>query len=345
MIVFYISGHGFGHAARSVELIRALGEEQPALPITIRTTAPAWLFDGVPGVSYERFEADVGIVQPDSVSVDVAATALRAAEFYRDFDRRVDTEAAWLRTAGVSLVLSDAPPLAHAAAMRAGLPSVLVSNFTWDWIYGGSQGFDQTAPGVVDIIRDAYRHCTLALRLPMHGGFTSITRIVDIPWIARQSMRSREETRDIMRIPSDRPFVLVSFGAYGVDVPFEAIARQEGLTILSSRTAPPPPIVYQDLVAAADVVVSKPGYGIVSECVANEAPLLYTSRGEFVEYDVFVEQMPRVLRCRFMPQDDLRSGRWRRHVDALLAQGRPPDHPRVDGARVAAELVRRTTRL
>ena len=32
---------------------------------------------------------------------------------------------------------------------------------------------------------------------------------------------------------------------------------------------PPAPLTYPDLVAAADVVVSKPGYGIVSECVAN----------------------------------------------------------------------------
>ncbi len=51
---------------------------------------------------------------------------------------------------------------------------------------------------------------------------------------------------------------------------------------------PPAGLLYQDLVAAADVVVSKPGYGIVSECVANGTALLYTSRGRFIEYDLFV---------------------------------------------------------
>ena len=61
---------------------------------------------------------------------------------------------------------------------------------------------------------------------------------------------------------------------------------------------------YEDLVAAADVVVTKPGYGIVSECIANGAALLYTSRGHFVEHDVFVSEMPRVLRCRFIDQQD-----------------------------------------
>ena len=59
---------------------------------------------------------------------------------------------------------------------------------------------------------------------------------------------------------------------------------------------------YEDLVAAVDVVVTKPGYGIISECVANDTALLYTSRGDFVEYDVLVREMPRVLRCAFIDQ-------------------------------------------
>ena len=75
--------------------------------------------------------------------------------------------------------------------------------------------------------------------------------------------------------------------------------------------------------AAADVVVSKPGYGIASECVANGTAMLYTSRGQFVEYDLFVDAMPRVLRCRYLPQADLLAGRWADAIDALLAQ--PPD--------------------
>jgi len=54
---------------------------------------------------------------------------------------------------------------------------------------------------------------------------------------------------------------------------------------------------------------------------------------------VFVAEMPRVLRCRFMPQDDMRAGRWREHIDALLAQSDPPERARIDGAEVAAGLV------
>ena len=47
---------------------------------------------------------------------------------------------------------------------------------------------------------------------------------------------------------------------------------------------------YEDLVHAVDVVLTKPGYGIIADCVANGTAMLYTSRGRFVEYDVMVER-------------------------------------------------------
>ena len=80
---------------------------------------------------------------------------------------------------------------------------------------------------------------------------------------------------------------------------------------------------YEDLVAAADVVVSKPGYGIVSECIANGASLLYTSRGHSPKTTCSSTAMPRVLRCRFIAQDDLRSGSWDAAIQSLLAQPAP----------------------
>jgi hypothetical protein len=86
-------------------------------------------------------------------------------------------------------------------------------------------------------------------------------------------------------------------------------------------------------------VVTKPGYGIIAECIANDAAVLYTDRGRFAEYDVLVEAMPRYLRARFMPREDLFRGRWRDHLDAVVAQPSPPERPRTDGAQVAASYL------
>jgi L-arabinokinase len=350
-IVFYITGHGFGHASRSIELLNTIAARRPGARIIVRTSAPAWLFRATAPAHIElgTVETDVGVIQIDSLNVDEHETARRAAAFYGDFDRRVDEEAAFLDAARATVVIGDIPPLAFAAAARARVPSVAVGNFTWDWIYSGYEAFRSGAGGVggvrgaedvIATIRAAYSTATRALRLPLHGGFDAMAAVTtDIPFIARRSRLDPAETRARLGIASDRPFVLASFSAADLDLPYDAIAEAEHLTILAPAREPPASLTYPDLVAAADVVVSKPGYGIVSECVANGTALLYTSRGRFIEYDVFVAEMPRVLRCRYLAREDFLSGRWGAAVRALLAQTPPPERAQVDGARIAAEAI------
>ena len=99
---------------------------------------------------------------------------------------------------------------------------------------------------------------------------------------------------------------------------------------------------YEDLVAAVDVVVTKPGYGIIAECIAAGTAMLYTSRGHFREYDVLVAGAA-ALRAQpvHQPQDDLFAGRWRDALEALLAQPAPPETMATDGAAHAAAEIRR----
>lgn len=363
MIAVYTSGHGFGHASRDIELLNALRRRRADLAVTMRTAVPAWLFEGATDRPFDihPLETDPGIVQHDSLTLDEAETARRAVRFYETFDERVAAEAAWLRTSDASLVVADVPPLACAAAARADIPSVVVANFTWDWIYRGFAHFERQAPAVLPVLERAYAATTLALRLPLHGGFEPMAAVVrDIPFIARRSSHTRRSARAALGVTSERPIVLASFGGHGLRMPYEHVAREgrftlvmtefetawnralagvPNLVVLSPQDLSARHLRYEDLVAAADVVVSKPGYGIVSECIANGAALLYTSRGRMVEYDVFVETMPRLLKCRFIAQDDLLAGRWADAIDALLGQAAAPVRPMTNGADVAADVI------
>ena len=109
---------------------------------------------------------------------------------------------------------------------------------------------------------------------------------------------------------------------------------------------------YEDLVGAAEAVVTKPGYGIISECIANDTAMLYTSRGHFPEYDVLVEEMPKYLRSAFISQDDLFAGKWesasRQAAGAAQAEEEAGNERRrrrrrdpAEGARQAAEEAAR----
>ena len=362
VLVFYLSSHGFGHASRSIELINAVARLRAGVRVVIRTfVSPAFISGSVQTpVDLQAVETDTGVVQVDSLEPDETATAQQAAAFYGDFDRRADAEVAVLRDLRASLVIGDVPPLAFAAAARAGIPSLAIANFTWDWIYEAYPAFDHGAPGVLTTIREAYAATDVALRLPLHGGFETMTRVEDIPIIARHAAAGREKSRQILGIDERTVVALASFGAYGVSLPFTEIVADDSFTlIVTEREAPASRqwddgsrllrvsearlaacgLGYPDLVAAADVVVTKPGYGIVSECIANGAALLYTSRGRFPEYELFVREMPAWLRCRYIPQEDLRAGRWTGAIQALLQQPAPSARVATDGAGIAAERI------
>ena len=361
-VVFYISGHGFGHASRQIEALNALGARRPDLKIVVRTSAPRWLFDRTARVPITLVpgNCDTGVIQIDSLRLDAAQTIQQANAFYGTLDERTRDEARILRDADARLVIADAPPLGCAAAAAAGVPSVVVTNFTWDWIYEGYPAELAAAPELLPTIRAAYRQAHAAWRLPMHGGFATFATIVELPFIARHARHPSDVVRQTLGLPEDLPLVLSSFGGYGVSgFDVSRLDCLEGYgVVLTHRggedAVPGPPagvyqlsesalygsgLRYEDLVAAVDVVATKPGYGIVSECIANQTAILYTSRGQFVEYEVLVAEMPRYLRCGFIEHDDLFAGRWKETLDRILAQPAPPEKPATNGAEVMAGMI------
>lgn len=358
-VFFYISGHGFGHASREIEVINVAGPRLPGVEIVIRTSVPRWLFDRTIRCPFTLIEGpcDTGVVQIDSLRLDEAETIRRAAAFYADLPRFVSTEAALLRAHDAALVVADAPPAACAAAAAAGVPSVVLTNFTWDWIY--EQYPDAaSAPDLIPTIRDAYRQAAAAWRMPLYGAFEPFERIVDVPFIARHAAHRRRQVCESLALPQDVPLALFSFSGYGVEGfdPQRLDCLERWRVVLTGRTRPeglPEGVTfvengsiydhglrYEDLVAAVDVVVTKPGFGLVAECLANNTAMLYTSRGRFAEYDVMVAAMPRFLRCEFVEMDALVGGQWLEGLERLRRQPPPPERPRTDGAEVVADMIR-----
>jgi hypothetical protein len=202
-VAFFISGHGFGHASRQVEIINALADRVPGIRVIVRSAVQPGLLARTLRGPYElRPEpTDAGIVQSSSVAHDDAATVDAALAFYANFDRRADDEAASLGNDDVQLVVGDIPPLAFATAARLGVPSVAIANFTWNWIYETHAGLaDQTA--LIETIAAAYRLATRALELPFAGGFDVFATVDRLPLVARRSTRSREDA--LRRAPRSR---------------------------------------------------------------------------------------------------------------------------------------------
>ena len=140
-VVFFISPHGYGHAARATAVIAALTRLLPVSRCTAFTTI-------LVGFSRTR------VVEPSALSPSMSTWAwsntmpspknlpatLEALQARIPFpERTIDTLAARVDTLNGDLVVCDIAPIGLAVARRCGLPSVLVEKFTWDWIYRGYQ--------------------------------------------------------------------------------------------------------------------------------------------------------------------------------------------------------------
>src|SRR5436190_9344511 len=125
-IVFYISGHGFGHASRQVEIINAFAASRPDVKIFVRSSASPALLARTIRAPYTLWPApsDTGVIQRSSLAQDERASLDAAWAFHRSLDDRAQADAEILKRANVRLVVGDIPPLAFATAASAGMPSI-----------------------------------------------------------------------------------------------------------------------------------------------------------------------------------------------------------------------------
>jgi hypothetical protein len=295
----------------------------------------------------------VGLIQQGALVIDTGATLEACEAFAREEPARVEREAAWLREIGARVVLADVPPLAFLAAARADVPAIGMTNFSWDWIYRHLAPHEPGLAAVAEAARQAYAHAKLLLQLPFAGDLSAFPRRQPIPLVARRPSLTRDEARRRLGLGPE-PAVLLSFGGLGLPgLDFRVMAGLSGFQLLShpsSSGAPPNLRIlspsdleargldYLDAIGAADVVVTKPGYGIVSDAIGSRTRMVYTERGDFPEYPILVKEMKRWLPAVHVSNADLLAGHLRPALEAVLAKGFP-DPPRMDGADVAARAL------
>jgi L-arabinokinase len=351
-LAYYITPHGLGHAVRSLEVIRHLLAVAPGVEIVLVSALPQFIIrQNVPRPPPIRERhLDIGLVQRDSLRFDLEATRTALESLRQRQQTLVDEEIRFFRAEGIQGIVCDVPFLPFLAAARAGIPAVGIGNFTWDWIYQGYASEDRRWESLVTWIREAYRECPLFLQLPMHGDCSACGTIQPVPLVARQARRTREQTRRILGLAEHQKAYLVSFQSLNLDPGAERhletmderiflhkhplrLRAGNGLS-LDDRD-----LSYADAVAAVDGVITKPGYGIVADCLVHGTPVIYTDRGLFPEYEILVRALTAHLTTVYIPSEALYAGRWQEAIESLeKLPRRVPSFP-ANGAELCARAI------
>jgi L-arabinokinase len=350
-IAFYITGHGFGHAVRSYQVIRALNKAVPAWEIHVRTTAPEWLFQDPSGsVVYHQTKIDIGIVQKDSLAMDLTETLRSCRDLHERASSLIESELAFVRQHRIALIVSDIPALAFEVAAQAMIPSVAITNFTWSWIY---RAYQERYPAFLSLIEEMesfYRKATLAMTLPYACDLSIFPSRKAIPWITRTSSLSKHQARASFALPQSATIVLLSFGGLGIErLPWKTLQRLQDYYFIGTEERPQragnicvlPEMQreYCDLVRAADVIIAKPGYGIVADILAHQTPVLYIERSDFPEFPYLAQALNELTTAEFLSLDDLLSGGIEPHLVRFLKRERHWPAVPLNGAQIAAEKI------
>lgn len=349
-IAYYISAHGYGHGVRSSDIIRALAHERPDAQILVITDLPEpFLRNRLRGlrVNFRPGSFDVGMVQKDSIRVDVDETFRRVEALCESWGGRVAEEARFLEREEVDLVVSDIAAIPMEAGRRAGLPVVAVANFAWDWIYEEFAERNPRWQSFVDRFATGYSCANLLLRLPFCEELRAFVRKVDIPLVATPGRARRADMARITGVSPESTWVLLSFTTleWGEEA-LAAVERLEGYEFFTvqplewrRRNIHPldrEQVPFSDTLASADIVISKPGFGLLSECVVNGKPLVYADRTDFREYELLVREMPRYLRCLHLDARRLYAGDLADALEEIPSLPGPPERLETGGAEIAA---------
>jgi hypothetical protein len=322
IIAYYVSAHGYGHGVRSCDIIRALNRLCPHLTVEVVSDLPSeFLFNRISNVQNRLRPGafDIGMVQKDSIRVDVPSTLIRLERLYDRSEELIEQEARYLEQRKAVLTICDIPDLPLAAAAKAGIPRMAIGNFGWDWIYSGFTGRDSRWKRIVKKIRDSYGKTNLLLRLPFSDAMEAFPAIEDIPLVASPGKSRRDEIAGIADCNKGRKWVLLSFTSlnWNRDA-LDRVEKIEGCefftvhplawNLRNTHTLRREQIPFSDIVASVDAVISKPGFGILSDCIVNRKPLIYAERIDFPEFAVLESAIRKYLKHTHIPASDLYRG-------------------------------------
>lgn len=354
--VFYISGHGYGHAVRMAEVIRQLLAVAEGWAVHACSRAPSTLFSAIPDAALciRPVSLDAGIVEGgNALSIDVPATVARLEPFFRERPQLIDAEAAYVRGVKADILVADIPHLAGEIGARAGVPVLGISNFTWDFIYEPFLAEHAGGRAMLQAMKEDYDRMRAILRLPFHHRMRFACQVIDVGLVAAQSGRDAATVLRSLGIAAEdsRTRVFVAWRGpmpiAGLRVAAEAspdhlfLHQGDGGSLPENtrRVCFGPDLSVPDVVAASDVVVSKLGYGTVAACVACGADLLFPPRLGFREDIALRQAAGRYLRSSEMPAEDFASGRWRPHLEQLRNRPRPSAQVALDGADECARMI------
>lgn len=350
-IGYFVSSHGYGHAARACAVMEKMWELKPG-KFFIFTSVPDWFFHNSLMFSFEyiNIQTDVGLVQSTPFDEDIEKTIVALNDFL-PFTNNCESLIQSVSQMKLDLILSDISPLGLWIAKQLGIPAILIENFTWDWIYEIYLDEHPVLNEFISLYREFYKLPDLHFSCEPYCYFSA--RSIVVPPVFRDPKSNRETIRYQLGVNDSERLILVTMGGIPIDQlrvdksPFpknykflipvnqiQYIHANDNIIYLPHNHQ----YFHPDLVNAADLVIGKLGYSTVAEVYSNSKPFLFIGRKSFRESKVLEKFVLAKIISQEVAQESFFSKTSVELIEELISKHKDMNRP-LNGANLIADIV------
>jgi UDP:flavonoid glycosyltransferase YjiC (YdhE family) len=295
-IAYYISDYGYGHASRSIAIIRELLRKEQELRVVVcHSFAMSFIQESLlefgKRVIYHTVHTDVGyVLHNQSLQADEDGLKRDLLKFLDQIPEMVDREVSILEELDIQCVVTDISFLGIEVADRLGVQSIGISNFTWYTAYQGMiEDKDLLEQMKKSYNKMAHFYALAGSKEPWgkqqyYGYFSRKTDQVEVNRF--KQLFNPDGTKNIIFMPIGLKIDIGEISNLPLwDDPNCVFVVSQNMNV-HHQNVHQVPTGYnevQNIVGASDLVISKAGWGTCAEAVIAGKPLLLIERKGFNE--------------------------------------------------------------
>lgn len=288
-IIYYITDHGLGHTTRSIGIIREL--EKNGYKVIVRNNSTNKILrKALPKNKIISGKTDVGpIIEKNGISINKHKTKLVVGHWIESINRNSIKESKIIKKIKPDVIISDVSVMPLVAAKSLEVPSIIISNFSW---YDTLSMLSQKNK---NLLKKYYDNADLAIKLSLGTKMSHFKNKINVGIISRQTTTTKLKIRKKLKIKNSESLVLLY-----LDSIKNKIKKDEQIKVIRLGTKTKCEKLIsdenegQDLVLAADLVICKCGYSIISECLNNQTPFLYIKDKNHIEQNAISKELKKL---------------------------------------------------
>jgi hypothetical protein len=354
----FVSSHGFGHATRVVAVIHKLAQHFIHLEILIVGKTPQWFWESnrLPNCkfSYLVCLTDVGLMQDGPFEHDLDKTHEALIQFLDFSDSVISPTVESIYSFKPNFILCDISPLGIKIGTRLKTPTILIENFTWDWIYELYAPAKREFKRIVLSLKELYDQ--VSYRIQCNPFCDPVIESIKTNPVFREPVLNKKTVLSRLNLPNSAKYILVTTGGISMERKVDKFATDFFLVVpgeyqdtqMVNKVIYLPmnsTIPFPDLVNSSVCVVGKAGYGTVAECWGMNVPFIGVFRDSFRESSVLMEFCSAHLNFQKINLSSFLNNTWISKVPTLLKH-KKRSKKRINGSsQVASAIVTFTKQL